>query len=80
MVRHQIADNVRVPEYRRHFLVLVSFEGRMRDPAALPSVWVIPAREIGSFMKQYKTRTVISRAAVNAQGGRFRNAWDQIAR
>jgi hypothetical protein len=73
------ADNVRVPDHNRHFLVLVSFEGKIREPESVPSVWVIPARLITPFMKKYKTRTVISRATVEAKGARFRNAWSSVA-
>jgi hypothetical protein len=33
------ADDVRVPEHDRHYLALVSFEGRIDDPEQMPSVW-----------------------------------------
>lgn len=69
------ADNVRVPDHDRHFLVLVSFEGRIRDLAQVPSVWVVPARELAPFLRTYRTRAVISRAAMRAEGSRFRGAW-----
>jgi hypothetical protein len=74
------ADNVRLRERTRHFLVLVSFEGQIRDPKAAPSVWVIPARNVATFIRKYKTRTVISRAAVKERGARFRDAWHWLAR
>lgn len=74
------ADNVRMPDHTRHFLALVSFEGRIREAEAVPSVWVIPARKIAPFLRKYRTRTVISRAAVEAKGARFRAAWHLVAR
>ena len=73
-------DNVRLPEHNRHILALVSFEGKIRESAAPPSVWVIPARKASPFLRRYRTRTVISRAAVEAEGARFREAWHLLAR
>lgn len=61
-------------------VVLVSFEGKLRDAAAVPSVWVIPARKLAPFIKKYRTRNVISRARVEASGTRFRAAWHLVAR
>lgn len=69
------ADNVRIPEHGRHFLVLVSFEGQIVNPSSCPSVWVVPARRLGSFMRKYRVRKVISRAAIKDQGRRYRDAW-----
>ena len=74
------ADNVRMPDHNRHFLALVSFEGQLRTPSAIPSVWVIPARKMAPFIKKYRTRTVISRSRVEKNGARFRDAWHLVAR
>ena len=71
--RYDWPADIRVPEHNRHFLALVCFEGRLRDPMLVPSVWVIPARKLAPFIRKYTTRTVISRAAVRDQGGRFRD-------
>jgi hypothetical protein len=64
-----------VPDHDRHFLVLVSFEGRIGEVSQLPSVWVVPARELAPFLRTYQTRTVISRATMRSEGARFRDAW-----
>jgi hypothetical protein len=72
------ADNVRVPDHDRHFLALVSFEGRIGDPELVPSVWVVPARELPPLLRTYKTRVVVSRAAVRADSERYRNAWHLV--
>ena len=64
-----------VPDHDRHFLVLVSFEGRIGELSQVPSVWVVPARELAPFMRTYRTRKVISRAALRAEGTRYRDAW-----
>jgi hypothetical protein len=74
------ASNVRIPDHGRHFLVLVCFEGRIRDSQAVPSVWVIPAQDLRPFLKPYKGRTNISRARVLANGERYRNAWQWVTR
>lgn len=74
------ADNVRLPEHNRHFLALVSFEGKIRESATPPRVWVIPARKVPPFLRKYRTRTVISRAAVEAHGADFREAWHLLAK
>jgi hypothetical protein len=69
------ADNVKVPNHDRHFIVLVSFEGRIADPAHVPAVWVVPARQLSPLLRKYRTRTVVSRAAVRATGEQFSHAW-----
>ena len=73
------ADNVKIPSHDRHFLVLVSFEGRIADPARPPSVWVVPARRLRRFMRSYRVRTVISRSAVRREGERYRDGWDLLS-
>ena len=72
------ATNVRETKRKNHFYVLVCFEGLIRDPSILPSVWIIPGNRISKFIKQYKTRTNISRALVKNVGAEYRDAWNQI--
>jgi hypothetical protein len=72
------ADNIKVPDHDRHFFVLVSFEGQIGDPEKLPSVWVVPARKLAPLLRQYKTRVVISRAAVKAVSNQYRHAWQLV--
>ncbi len=72
------ATNVRETKRKNHFYVLVSYEGSIQDPSFLPSVWIIPGNRISKFIKQYKTRTNISRALVKNEGSEYRDAWDQI--
>ncbi len=69
------ADNIDIINNPNHFYALLSFEGKIEDPLANPSVWIIPSNEIGRFMKQYKTRANVSRALVKRDGNSFRNAW-----
>ena len=72
------ADNIRVLAGTDHFYVLVSFEGKIADPSYQPSVWVIPADELSQFIREYKTRSVISRADVKSKGTNFLHAWSLI--
>lgn len=69
------ADNINVLGDPTHFYVLLSFEGRISDPLANPSIWTIPSNRIESFIKRGKTRSWVSRALVKRDGSEFKNAW-----
>ena len=69
------ADNIKVLNNPNHFYIFLSFEGKISDPLASPSVWIIPSNQIEPFIKQYKTRAVVSRALVKRDGSQFKNAW-----
>lgn len=74
------ASNLETEHPERHFVVLVSFEGRIDDPEMPPPrVWVLPFPDAKSFMRSYKNRTNVSRAAINTEGDEFENAWGLIA-
>jgi len=73
------ADNIRIPKDGDHFVVLVSYEGKIEDTTFMPSVWIIPHKKLDGFTKQYKTRRNISRSMINNTGERFLNAWDLVA-
>jgi hypothetical protein len=72
------ADNIHILGNPQHFYVLVSFEGKIKDPQTKPSTWIIPSTELAQFFRQYKTRKDVSRADVKAKGERFLDAWDLI--
>ena len=72
------ADNIRPSRNDNHFVVLVSYEGRIEDPTFMPSVWVIPHKKIGRFIKQYRKRKNVSRARIQKNGEKFLNAWDLL--
>jgi hypothetical protein len=69
------ADNIKVLDNPNHFFVFLSFEGKILDLLASPSVWIIPSNQTGPFIKRYKTRVVISRALVKRDGSEFKDAW-----
>jgi len=72
------ADNIHQLQGTHHFYVLVSFEGKITDPLSPPSAWVIPATELAQFIREYKTRIVVSRADVRAKGQHYLHAWSLI--
>lgn len=65
----------------RHFIVLVTFEGKINDltmPA--PRVWVLPFLEITPFTKKYAAgrMNTVSCSLILNNGGKFENAWNLI--
>lgn len=72
------ADNIHNFLDSQHFYVLVCFEGKITDPLIPPSVWIIPSEKLRPFIKKYKTRVVISRAKVKADGQQFLHNWSLI--
>jgi hypothetical protein len=63
-----------------HFYALVCFEKKITNPDFAPPVWIIPANQLRPFIKDYRNRKVVSRAAVNENGLCFKNAWLLIVR
>lgn len=39
------ADNIRIPKDGHHFVVLVSYEGKIEDTTFMPSAWIIPHKK-----------------------------------
>ena len=72
------ADNILPQEGRLHFVVLVSYEGKIHEPSVEPSVWVIPGELISTFIKQYKGRRVVSRAKMSKEGVVFKDGWQSL--
>ncbi len=73
------AGNIRSIESKNHFVVLVSFEGRIADPTAMPSVWVVPYVELKTYFREYHGgRLNVSRSDILEGGGEYLNAWHLI--
>lgn len=72
------ANNVDRKGTKGHFLVLVSYEGKINDPKQAPSVWVVPSTRIGRFLHKYGDRTNILRAKMIKEGKRYSHAWRRI--
>lgn len=72
------ADNIRPNDGRLRFYVMVSFDGRIEDPASSPSVWVVPGEGIERFINHYGERCVVSRAKLSKQGAEFKGDWQSL--
>lgn len=63
----------------RHFVALVGYEGRIADLGFTPRTWIVPYRELESFVHTYKRDTrCVRRSLIDKEGARFENAWDQL--
>lgn len=71
-------DDTKLVHTQRHFYVLVCFDGKITDPNIPPSAWIVPAKEIPQFIKKYRTRTVVSRMNVIANGQKYFQDWSQL--
>ena len=58
------ADNLRILDRPSHYYIFLSFEGKISDPLATPSVWIILSDQVKPFIKQFKTGTVVSRPLI----------------
>jgi hypothetical protein len=73
------AGNLSARDPLRHFVALVSFEGKIEDPTMpAPRVWIVPYTQIDPYMRRYRTRIDVSRSAMLMHGGEFENAWHLI--
>jgi hypothetical protein len=74
------AQNLQSPAPDRHYVVLVSFEGKIGVPEMpCPRVWVIPFTAIDRYLKQYPGgRLNVSRSAVLREGAEYENSWHLI--
>ena|SRR5918992_2143935 len=66
---------------KRHFVVLLSYEGRFPDLEKVPKAWIIPHADYLRLVKTASTGTMryISRRQVRTEMHRFENAWRLIA-
>lgn len=72
------ADNIKILDDPKHVYVLLTFESKIADPQASPSVWIIPSDKIQSFIRRYSTRSVVSRSLVMGSGRKYRDSWDYL--
>jgi len=69
-------DNVD-SQSRDHFLVLVSYLGRMADPTVQPEVYVLPASRLQGLVYRNpgRTRKVLPLSTMRKKGSEFKSAW-----
>ena len=61
-----------------HYYLLLTFDGKIADLNNVPRIWIIPAKEIVSFIKtsaNQKTKYV-SRKTIREKAAEYENAWD----
>src|SRR5438309_8667844 len=75
-----VINNLTSLNPERHFVVLVSHEDLIGDPAMpAPRIEVLPFPDIEPFRRTYKgNMTTLSRSAVLRTGSRYENAWNLI--
>jgi hypothetical protein len=71
-------DNLTFPAPAHHFIVLVSFEGKMTNLRTVPAVWVVPANEIMPFITSDDMRHVIVRSRIRTHGKPYWQAWSRM--
>jgi hypothetical protein len=64
----------------RHFLVFVSFLGRIGNTDVLPDVYIVPSIEIEALMYHAPggKRKGMPLSALRRHGLRYRNAWERL--
>jgi hypothetical protein len=74
------ANNLATQDPQRHFVALISFEGRISEPSMPPPrVWIFPYAEIERLKHSYPGgRTNVKRKAVLEHASEFENAWNLI--
>lgn len=75
-----VINNLTSLNPNRHFVVLVSYEDRIGDPAMpAPRVWVLPFPDVEPFRRTYKgNMNTLSRAQILRDGKKYENAWNLI--
>jgi len=72
------AGNVQSPHPERHFVVLVSFEGQITNPAVAPRCWVVPLPDLEPYLWLYGTQLDVVRSSMQEHGEQFENNWSLI--
>ena len=72
------ANNIHIFDKLHQLYALVCFEGKIKEPTAMPNVWIVPSTRLQPFVRRYKDRVVISRAAMLKGGKEFLSAWQMI--
>jgi hypothetical protein len=70
-----ITRNLSSESRPKHFLVLISFEGKIGDLASLPLVWVLPYVVAAAHVERWKDTFGIRRKTAIKELTRYRNAW-----
>ena len=74
-------DNFKSKDRSNHYLALVSFNNKIHDPSVLPTVYLVPAKDIPKFFyfNPKGTRQTIQFSTMRAQGSQYHEAWLSLA-
>jgi hypothetical protein len=73
-------DNLKAGK-ENHFIVFVTFMGKIDDPRASPLVYVVPSTEINGpviYETESKSRRVIPTCRAKEFWGKYEHAWQQL--
>jgi hypothetical protein len=70
-------DNFESENRPNHFIALVSFNNKIRDPSAVPTVFLVPARDVPTFFytNPKGNRRTIPFRTMRDKGQKYRDAW-----
>lgn len=75
-------DNFKIKTDRRvrHFVALVTFHNKIRNPSVLPSVFLVPAEKVSAFFYRNPkgNRQVIRYGRMRDDGQKYLEAWRQL--
>lgn len=64
----------------KHFLIFLSFLGRIQEPSVLPEVYVVPSADVASLTYHAPggKRKGMQLSRMRHDGQRYRDAWEQL--
>lgn len=59
-----------------HFYILVTHKDKFNDLNTIPEVYIIPSKEIGSLVTNWKNRSGVTYKKL--KNSKYKNAWDLL--
>lgn len=74
-------DNFESENRPNHFIALVSFNNKIRDPSVVPTVFLLPARDVPKFFytNPKGNRRTVPFSTMRAKGKKYLEAWESLA-
>jgi len=72
-------DNIK-EELKSHFLVFVSYLGKISEPSIQPEVYIVPSSELAPFIYHSPNgkRKVVQLSKMRKVGAKFKDAWNLL--
>jgi hypothetical protein len=73
-------DNLRLFG-ENHFIIFISFLGKINDYSVLPEVYIVPSERLESliYRNPNQTRQGVQLSTIRSEGSDFRNNWNLLA-